>query len=309
MGVIRSRYNYGAMAIDLRRFRFAQWDVFSSKPFEGNSLAVFSDATGLTDVEMQTIAREMNLSETTFVLPRDAATEHERGIRVRIFTVQEELPFAGHPTLGTAFALRGTSGAAEVALDLQAGKIPVRFEENAGATAFGEMSQKDPEFGVAHDREAVVRAAGLRDGDIDPSLPIQTVSTGLSFTMVPLRGLAVMQRLQVDVRGSAEYLEKSGGKFFYFVSRETVDPAARLHARMIFYNGEDPATGSAAGCAAAWMAAHGIVQPEERVLIEQGVEMKRPSRIFVRAGRTHDRVVNVRVGGNAVEVLRGEVFF
>ena len=152
--------------------------------------------------------------------------------------------------------------------------------------AFGEMSQKDPEFGEAHDREAVVRAAGLRDGDIDPSLPIQTVSTGLSFTVVPMRGLAVMRQLQVDVRGSAEYLERSGGKFFYFVSRETVDPAARLHARMIFYNGEDPATGSAAGCAAAWMVAHGVAQPEERVLIEQGVEMKRPSRIFVRAGRT-----------------------
>ncbi len=258
---------------------------------------------------MQTLAREMNLSETTFIFPRDAATERERGVRVRIFTVQEELPFAGHPTLGTAFALRGTSGAAEVALDLKAGKIPVRFEENAGAPVFGEMRQNDPEFGPAHDREAVVRAAGLRDGDIDPSLPIQTVSTGLPFTVVPLRGLTVMERLQVDAKGSAEYLQRSGGRFFYFVCRETVDPAARLHARMIFYNGEDPATGSAAGCAAAWMVAHGVVQPEERVLIEQGVEMKRPSRIFVRAARDRDRVVNVRVGGNAVEVLRGEVFF
>lgn len=292
-----------------RRFQFVQLDVFSSNPFEGNALAVFPDARGLGDDEMQTIAREMNLSETTFVFPRDAATEHERGVRVRIFAVQEELPFAGHPTLGTAFALRGRSGASEVTLDLNVGKVPVRFEEPAGQPAFGEMTQKDPEFGPVHDREAVVRAAGLRDGDIDPSLPVQTVSTGLTFTVVPLRGLAAMRRLQVDLRASAEYLQPFGSKFFYFVSRETVDSGARLHARMMFYNGEDPATGSAAGCTAAWMVAHGVARPDERVLIEQGVEMKRPSRLFVCASRTDDRVVNVRVGGNAVEVLRGEIFF
>jgi len=106
-----------------------------------------------------------------------------------------------------------------------------------------------------------------------------------------------------------EYLEKTEGQFFYFVTRETVDPAARLHARMLFYNGEDPATGSAAGCAAAWMVAHGVANADERVLVEQGVEMKRPSRIFVRAGKMDNRVINVRVGGNAVEVMRGEVFF
>jgi trans-2,3-dihydro-3-hydroxyanthranilate isomerase len=118
-----------------------------------------------------------------------------------------------------------------------------------------------------------------------------------------------MRRLQVDVKAASAYLERTGGKFFYFVSRETVDPSARLHARMIFYNGEDPATGSAAGCTAAWMVAHGVAAPDERVLIEQGIEMKRPSRIFVRAGKQGDRVVNVRVGGNAVEVMRGEFIF
>ncbi len=298
------------MTKDLRRFPFAQFDVFSSRPFEGNSLAVFPDARGLSDQQMQAIAREMNLSETTFILPRDAATERERGVRVRIFTVQEELPFAGHPTLGTAFQLRGSTGAGEVALDLNVGKVPVRFEESAGQPPFGEMTQVDPKFGLTHDRETVVRASGLRDGDIDPSLPIQTVSTGLVFTVVPLRGLDVIRRLQLDLKSASEYLERSqGGKFFYFVTRETVDPTARLHARMLFYNGEDPATGSAAGCAAAWMVAHGVAKPDERVLIEQGVEMLRPSRIFVRASRQDDRVVNVRVGGNAVEVLRGEVFF
>jgi trans-2,3-dihydro-3-hydroxyanthranilate isomerase len=114
--------------------------------------------------------------------------------------------------------------------------------------------------------------------------------------------------LQLNLREASEYLEKSGGKFFYFVSRETVDVKAGLHARMLFYNGEDPATGSAAGCAAAWMVQHGVAQPEEQVLVEQGVEMRRPSRIFVRASRRDNRVVNVRVGGNAVEVIRGEIF-
>ncbi len=220
------------------------------------------------------------------------------------------MPFAGHPTLGTAFALRGSSGAGEVVLELNVGRVPVRFEQEPGQPVFGEMTQVEPKFGMIHDREAVVRAAGLRDGDIDPSLPIQTISTGMPFTIVPLRGLDVVRRLQVNLASSSEYLQQSsGGKFFYFVTRETVDPAARLHARMLFYGGEDPATGSAAGCATAWMVAHGVAQPDERVLIEQGIEMLRPSRIFVRASRLDNRVVNVRVGGNAVEVLRGEVFF
>jgi trans-2,3-dihydro-3-hydroxyanthranilate isomerase len=295
------------MANEKKRYSFVQLDVFSARPFEGNSLAVFPDARGLSDIEMQLIAKEMNLSETTFVLPRDAVTERERGVRVRIFTVEEELPFAGHPTLGTAFALRGSTGAKEVALDLNVGTVPVRFEEVAGQPVFGEMTQKDPVFGLEHDREAVVRVAGLRDGDIDPSLPVMTVSTGLPYTMVPLRGLEAIRRLNVDQRAAAEYLRKTDGKFFYFVTRETVDPTGRLHARMIFYNGEDPATGSAAGCCSAWMVACGVAKPDERVLIEQGLEIKRPSRIFVCAGKTDDRVVNVRVGGNVIEILHGEL--
>ena len=303
-----------------RRLAMAQWDVFSSKPLEGNSLAVFFDGNGLSGAEMQAIAKEMNLSETTFILPRDAATERERGIRVRIFTVQEELPFAGHPTLGTAFALRGESGAKEIALELNVGRVPVRFEETAGQPVFGEMTQIDPVFGLQHDRDAVARATGLKVDDFDASLPIETVSTGS-----PLCGYAA------EIAGSdaeftgrpepcQEYLEKTGGKFMYFVTRETVDPAARLHSRMLFYNGEDPATGSAAGCTAAWMVAHGVAESDERVLIEQGIEMQRPSRIFVRASHKEklqqsqqnkqrdNRIVNVRVGGNAIEVMRAEVF-
>jgi len=184
----------------------------------------------------------------------------------------------------------------------------VRFEDPTGQAAFGEMTQIDPEFGMQHDREAVARATGLRVQDFDASLPIETVSTGLPYTITPLKSLTVIQNLRVELSKVSDYLNKTGGKFLYFVARETVDPAARLHARMIFYNGEDPATGSAAGCAAAWMVAHRVADPHERVLIEQGVEMKRPSRIFVRAARRDNRIVNVRVGGNAIEVMRGEVF-
>ena len=296
------------MSKESRRFAMTQWDVFSSNPLQGNSLAVFSDARGLSDTEMQSVAKEMNLSETTFILPRDPKIERERGVRVRIFTVQEELPFAGHPTLGTAFALRGKSGAQEITLELNVGKVPVRFEDTADQPTFGEMTQVDPTFGLVHEREAMARATGLSPEDFDATLPIQTVSTGMPFTIAPLKSLAVIQKLRVDLHHATEYLEKTGGKFLYFVARETVDPAAGLHARMLFYNGEDPATGSAAGCTAAWMVAHGVAEPDQRVLIEQGVEMQRPSRIFVRASRRDNRIVNVRVGGNAIEVIRGEVF-
>ncbi len=297
------------MADSVRNFDFTQFDVFTSRALEGNPLAVFHDGTGLTDTDMQRIAREMNLSETTYILPRDPATEHERGIRVRIFTVQEELPFAGHPTLGTAFHLRGNSGAGEVKLDLNVGTISVKFEDQPGQPAFGEMTQMDPEFAAIHDRSAVSDATGIPFDDLDPDLPIQTVSTGVPFTVLPIRNLEAIRRLQINQQGAAEYLERAGGKFFFCVTRETVDSSASLHARMLFYNGEDPATGSASGCAAAWMVQHGVARSDERVLIEQGVEMLRPSRIFVRASRRNDRVVNVRVGGNVVEVLRGKLFF
>jgi trans-2,3-dihydro-3-hydroxyanthranilate isomerase len=295
-----------------RRLAMAQWDVFSSQALEGNSLAVFFDARDLTDAEMQSIAKEMNLSETTFILPREAAIERDCGVRVRIFTVEEELPFAGHPTLGTAFALRGDTGAQQITLELNVGSVPVRFEDTPGQATFGEMTQIDPIFGVQHDRQAVAQATGLSIDDFDSSLPIETVSTGIPYAIIPLKSLSRIQKLRVDLRRADEYMAKTGGKFFYFVARETVDPAARLHARMLFYNGEDPATGSAAGCVAAWMVAHGVAKPEERVLIEQGIEMRRPSRIFVRASRQEkngdNRIVNVRVGGNAIEVMRAEVF-
>ena len=294
-----------------RRLPFVQVDVFTSVPLEGNQLAVFADGSSLSDTEMQAIAKETNLSETTFILPRDAATERERGVRVRIFTTTEELPFAGHPTLGTAMILRndlqhGNSSAEEVALDLNVGRIPVRFSTRDGLP-FGIMTQRDPEFKKKHSREDVARASGLAVDDIADDLPIQTVSTGNAFAIVPLKSLVVLQKLSPTWANMKAYLDKSDAKFFYFVSRETLNPEARLQSRMIFYNGEDPATGSAAGPCAAWAVQYGVVQPDQQVLMEQGVEMKRRSRIFFSAGRNGDKIVNVRVGGHVVEVVRGEM--
>src|SRR4051812_34520274 len=137
-----------------RKFSLVQLDVFSSEPLQGNALAVVLDARGLSDQQMQAFAKETNLSETTYVFPRDAATESQRGVRVRIFTVQEELPFAGHPTLGTAFALRAGSTNKTIVLDLNVGKVPVEFEDAPGQPTFAEMTQVDPVFGIQHEREA-----------------------------------------------------------------------------------------------------------------------------------------------------------
>jgi trans-2,3-dihydro-3-hydroxyanthranilate isomerase len=288
-----------------RRLPFVQVDVFTSVPLEGNQLAVFADGSSLSDAEMQSLAKETNLSETTFILPRDAATERERGVRVRIFTTTEELPFAGHPTLGTAMVLRGNGNAEEIALDLNVGRIPVRFSTRDGLP-FGMMTQRDPEFKSKHSREDVARAAGLAVNDIADDLPIQTVSTGNAFAIVPLKSLSVLQNLSPTWANMKAYLDKSDAKFFYFVSRETVNPEAKLQSRMIFYNGEDPATGSAAGPCAAWAVQYGVVPADQQVLMEQGVEMKRRSQIFFSAGRNNGKIANVRVGGHVAEVARGE---
>ncbi len=288
-----------------RRFPFVQLDVFASRPLEGNQLAVFTDARGLGDAEMQAVAREMAFSETTFVLPRPGSPAGGP-TRVRIFTVSEELPFAGHPTLGTASVLRGAGGAREVVLELGVGPVPVTFEDRPEG-AFGEMRQRDPVFGATYSREEVARALGVGPDALDPALPVQTVSTGLAFAMVPFRSLAALSELRVDWGRLDAWLAGRDAKFPYLVSRETVDPGARLHARMCFYGGEDPATGSAAGCCAAWMVAHGVASPDEQVVIEQGLEVRRPSRIFVRAGRRGGAVGDVRVGGYVAEVARGEL--
>jgi trans-2,3-dihydro-3-hydroxyanthranilate isomerase len=294
----------------LRKYGFVQVDVFHSQPLKGNPLAVFTDARGLSSEEMLAIAREMNLSETTFILPRDAAVEQERGVRVRIFTPEEELPFAGHPTLGTAYVMRGASGASDVRLELNAGRILVTFSTQADGRVFGEMLQRDPEFGAFYTPGQVAPLAGLDASDLATEPPIQTVSCGLPFAIVPVKSLEAIMRVALDWRQLREFMSHGGDAFsFFFVTRETGAPEARLHARMIFSNGEDPATGSAAGCCAAWMVKYGVAQPDEQVMIEQGLEVHRPSEIYVRASLADGRVTNVRVGGHVAEVIRGELVF
>jgi trans-2,3-dihydro-3-hydroxyanthranilate isomerase len=290
-----------------RSFPFLQVDVFTDRPLEGNQLAVFTNARGLSDDEMQKLARETNLSETTFILPRDSATEAREGHKVRIFTVNEELPFAGHPTLGTAWCLYQQAPADAVVLDLKVGKVPVSFAQRNGKL-FGEMRQVDPKFGRDHSHAEVAKVLGLPVTELDESLPIQSVSTGMWFTMVPFRSLATLQNLKVSWHQMESYLRGLGdNSFFYFVSRETVNPKATLHARMIFYNGEDPATGSAAGCCTAWAVRNGVLAPNQPGLIEQGIETRRPSSIYIRAHRHDDTVTDVRVGGHVVQIVNGIV--
>ena len=304
-----------------RTFEFVQVDVFTQTPLAGNPLAIFTDGRGLNDAEMQALAREMNLSETTFILPRDAATEAREGKRVRIFTVEQELPFAGHPTLGTALHLYASEFASnskksdEITLDLKAGKIPVRFTANSESAGrgrvdgriFGEMRQRDPEFGTPLSRDEVARVIGIAGDEIPSEWPIQPVSTGLTFTIVPFRNQQTLFDLKFTYAQAAEFLKNTGANFFYFLCPERREGRLEARARMFFYGGEDPATGSAAGCAASWMARHEIAESDEQVVIRQGIECRRPSEMYVRATREGERVTNVRVGGYAVEILRGTV--
>jgi len=303
---------------NLRRFHFVQIDVFASQRLQGNPLSVFTDASGLSDSEMQGFARETNLRETTFVLPRDPAIEAQEGVKVRIFTPDEEIPFGGHPTLGTATVLRtlrlgsGTvkandASASTIVLDLKVGKVPVSFREDADGL-FGEMRQVLPIFGPVHDRHAVADALGLDTAEIEPDLPIQTVSTGLSFAIVPIKRLSTLQSLQFDLRKAYDYLKRQQTEAhdFYFITRDTGDSKVGLRARGIFSTAEDPATGSAAGCTSAWMVKYNVARPDETVLILQGVEIKRPSKLFVRSSKSGASISNVRVGGHAVQIMEGE---
>jgi trans-2,3-dihydro-3-hydroxyanthranilate isomerase len=302
-----------------RSYEFVQVDVFTQTPLAGNPLAIFPDARGLNDAEMQALAREMNLSETTFILPRDAATEAREGKKVRIFTVETELPFAGHPTLGTALYLYTSDSnqkkPAEITLDLKAGRIPVCFTANAenaprdrvDGQVFGEMRQCDPEFGNSLSREEVAHIIGIAADEIPSGWPIQPVSTGLTFTIVPFRNRQTLSELKFSYTQAAEFLKRTGANLFYFLCPERGEGRLEARARMFFNGGEDPATGSAAGCAASWMVQHGIAKNDEQAVIRQGVECRRPSEMHIRATREGERVTNVRVGGYAVEILRGTV--
>jgi trans-2,3-dihydro-3-hydroxyanthranilate isomerase len=290
-------------------------DVFAERALEGNQLAIFTDARGLSTEAMQALARETNLAETTFVLPSDDPEQERRhGVRVRIFTVQEELPFAGHPTLGTASwlywnhpALRGSE---TITLKLNAGPIAVRFDTPAPGElgVFGRMQQQDPVFGTVHSREEVAQAIQMPLDALDPDLPIQTVSTGLAFCIVPLRSMEAIGRLSIAPGVAQAYLSKTDAKFFYCTTRADATSGADFHSRMQFYNGEDPATGSASGCVISYLVRHGVVPSGKQTVLEQGVEINRPSRIYVSAALDGERVSQVFVAGRTVPVATGRFF-
>jgi trans-2,3-dihydro-3-hydroxyanthranilate isomerase len=287
-------------------------DVFTDRALAGNPLAVVMNTCGLATEQMQAIAREFNLSETSFIERRAAAVEQAEGVRVRIFTTQEELPFAGHPTLGTASVLKLDAPEAvrgdTVTLKLNVGAVPVRF---SGEGLFGEMTQRDPEFGAELDPREVARLTGLAVEDLDPGLPPQIVSTGTAFAIVTLRSDEALARLRVLQQEATPWLRERGGRWFFVLgptSEQKQGYMPRYRARMQFYNGEDPATGSASGCAISYLVQRGAVAAGERIHVRQGVEIGRTSDLYLSANLESARVTDVRVGGSTVLVAKGRLF-
>ena len=286
-------------------------DVFAERPLEGNPLAIFHDGRGLTDGQMQALARETNLSETTFVLPAENPEEDRtEGVKVRIFTTQEELPFAGHPTLGTASWLRehhpALRNADAITLRLGVGPIPVRFDretDDLAAGQYGSMRQRDPVFGAEYDPAEVAGILGLEEADLLPGYAPQTVSTGNPFCIVALRSLDVLERLSIPQREATRWLRSRQARWFYCIARNSA--SAGWRARMQWESGEDPATGSAAGPCVAWLVRTGLVGSGASVTLLQGVEMLRPSRLTVQATLQHDLVTDVFVAGRTIPVATG----
>ena len=295
-------------------------DVFTETPLAGNPLAVVLNSCGLTTERMQAIAREFNLSETTFIERRSAALERAEGVRVRIFTTAEELPFAGHPTLGTASVLKMIAPEAlagdTVTLALKVGPVPVRFGPDAAdavadsSAIFGEMTQREPEFGAELDAAEVAPLLGLALEDMDPALPPQVVSTGAPFAIVALKKFEALARLKVNQDAATAWLRERGARWFYVLARalnQNENPT-KWQARMQFYGGEDPATGSAAGCAISYLVARGAVPSGARVHVRQGVEVGRPSDLFLSAKKDWSRVTDVHVAGSTILVAKGQLF-
>ena len=298
-------------------------DVFTTTALAGNPLAVVMNTAGLTTSQMQSIAQEFNLSETTFVERRSPEIEAAEGIRVRIFTAAEELPFAGHPTLGTASVLRLTAPETlrnnTVTLAENVGPIPVRFPQPDSLSAesslstesslFAEMTQRDPEFGAELDPAVVARLCGLSLDDLNPSATPQVVSTGNGFAIVMLRSIEALGRLRVLQEEATPFLRNHNGRWFYVLAPATDQGgAAGFRARMQFYGGEDPATGSAAGCAVGYLVQRKLAPSGEKFLIRQGVEIGRPSEIFVAAQAFGAKVGEIRVAGSTVLVANGQLF-
>ena len=278
-------------------------DVFAEEKYAGNQLAVVRGGAGLPDETLQKIALEMNYSETTFVLSEE---ETEGGYDVRIFTPGDEIPFAGHPTLGTAYVIQYEilAGPVEsVTLKLKAGEIPVTFGEVLW------MRQLPPTFGAILDPALIAPTLNLEMADLDDRSPVQEVSTGLPALIVPLRDLDALRRCKVDWERHTE-VAGPGKNLYVFCPESHDDGPGDLSARM-FANDlgvpEDPATGSAAGCLAAYLLEHSYLGTDPvDVRVEQGHEIGRPSLLYLRATRDSDEI-KVDVGGKVQMVARGEL--
>ncbi len=281
-------------------------DVFAEEKYAGNQLAVFRDDEGLPGELMQRIAKEMNFQESTFITGIDL---DNLVFKVRIFTKERELPFAGHPTLGTAYVIQKAivgRQVEKVTLDLKAGMIPVTFSYLDGEADVLWMKQLNPVFGETHPSGPVAEFLGLEPEDIDTDWPIQEVSTGVPFFMIPLRSRDVVVRTRINREKLAAYTQGTEAKSPLVFCREPVYPENHLKVRMIGSTGEDPATGSANGCLAGYLAKHRYFGgPKVDVRVEQGYEIGRPSLLYLRS-EDRGEEVDVYVGGKNVMVAKGE---
>jgi trans-2,3-dihydro-3-hydroxyanthranilate isomerase len=302
----------------MKKYKFYQVDVFTNKPLEGNPLVVFPEAEGLTSEQMQKIARETNLSETTFVFP---PTNPKTDFKVRIFTIDRELPFAGHPVLGTHYVL-AQEGRIEpkepktiVWQELGVGILPVELRVKKGQVEKVVMTQSKPEFISTYDNaELMAKAFSLPASEIiDTGLPIELVSTGLPQLMVPIKNLKAMQNLQINSPAMGEACEQAGSHILFLFCLETLKPESTVHTRcfahfiQIF---EDPATGSASGALGAYLVKNEVVKVEPTTYItsEQGYEMGRPSTVYIEVDAKGEEISEVRVGGQVVKVMDGFLY-
>ena len=294
---------------------FLQYDVFTDMPLTGNQLAVFQDGRGLTTSDMQSIAREMNFAESTFVLP---AEQSGTDVRMRIFTPDRELPIAGHPTIGSTFALAHLGvirpPAPRFVFGLNIGPVPVDLEWEGDGLRFAWMTQPNPTFGEpVKEREAVAATLGLTEDDLATGLPVQEVSSGVPFLYVPLRGRDVVDRAVSDASAFRRLAALTGTALPIFLfALSPAESGETVYSRMFapgFGIPEDAATGSASGPLGCYLVRHGCVSGDaaREIVSLQGVAMRRPSRIHVEVIERDGTFARVRVGGKALLVGRGEL--
>ncbi|MGD9344603.1 MAG: PhzF family phenazine biosynthesis protein [Candidatus Aminicenantes bacterium] len=293
----------------MKTHAFVIVDVFAEQKYSGNQLAVFKDAGDLSDDEMQLFAKEMNYSETAFI---QSAKKRKGGYDVRIFTPAEEIPFAGHPTLGTAFVIQQEiiqEPVEKVILNLPVGQIPVALSFSKGEIDDLWMEQKHPEFGQEIDKSIMARSLRIEETDIDDSFPIQEVSTGLSFFVVPLKTLESVKKARIERDVFFGLIAGTEAKAPLIFCPETYNDTTDLNCRVFvdYYNiPEDPATGSANGCLAGYLVKHRYYgEARINIRVEQGYEIGRPSLLYLKA-EENAGVIDVLVGGKVFKVANGE---